>query len=779
MQLNDHTMLDYALAYEELGWFILPLKPGEKRPYVEWKDRRDRRPDKAEITSWFQKFPDAQIGMATGKYSGIDVLDFDNTSVSIPHFEAVVHDLPETFNVISGRADGGQHEYYKHNGSAFKNIVKPKDKNGFKIDVDVRTTGGIVVLPPSRHKDGPIYKWGKLNPLDMDDWRDELQEMPKKMVTFFENASSSDGDSVKLNLEQILSGIGEGERDVLIFKYCCRLRAKNLEYAEAKAMVINLANDCKPKFPVKEAIKKLDQAWKYEPGQKSLPAPPKVLPAGCSPVPLPVPPASWEAPVFLKENTAPPIDPSILNGIIGDMARAVSEETETPLELAVGLILSVLGTACQGNFIVNVKPGYREPVNIWIVSALDPANRKSSVLIKLTKPLTQYEQLKKIQMEPIIRDASSKRQNQEARIKSLRTAYGKAKQTDLKKIEDEILEMERKMVEVPVYPKFWCQDVTPEHLGTLLNVHAEKMSILSAEGGIFDIIGGRYSNGIGNLDLFLQAHSGDPVRVDRGSREPVFLDNPCLTMGLSPQPEVLRGLIDKPGFRGKGLLARFFYFLPKSNLGNRGLDSKPVPEALKAGYQDLIYRLLDITPGEDKHGKRQPYNLNLSGTAYQMWADFYMANENELREGGRFEHLTDWAGKLPGAVIRIAGLLHCAENPVQPWTRDISPGTMQAALGLAACFADHALIAFGLMGADRAIEDAQKVWRWVEKNRSDVFTKRDCFNALKGSFSRVSDIEGPLKVLEERNYIQSTTKQTGGRPSVQYTVNPEILKGWA
>ena len=488
---------------------------------------------------------------------------------------------------------------------------------------------------------------------------------------------------------------------------------------------------------------------------------------------------NWEEPVPLKENFAPQLDPELLPGIIGDMARAVSIETETPFELAAGLILSVIGTACQGKFVVKIKPGYQEPVNIWTVTALDPANRKSSVLIKITSPLNQWENNKRLEFDPWIKDAASKLKNQEARIKSLRAQYGKAKQEDLREIEKEIAEIENNFVQVPVYPKLWAQDVTPEHLGTLLNIHNEVMAIISSEGGIFDIIGGRYSNGIPNLDLFLQSHSGDPVRVDRGSRDPVFLNGPALTLGLSPQPEVLRGLVDKPGFRGKGLLARFLYFLPKSNLGYRGLESDPVPENIKLNYQNLISQLLDIEPREDEHGNRQPYILRFSNEAYREWSDFYMVVEKGLREGGRFEYITDWAGKLPGAAARIAGLLHCAENPDQPWAQEINIETMQNALEIAATLTDHALIAFDLMGADKSLDLARKVWRWIERGRYQSFKKRDCFNALQGTFQKVSNIEDPLNVLQERNYIQARTKQTGGRPSIEYDVNPEIIKRWS
>ncbi len=486
----------------------------------------------------------------------------------------------------------------------------------------------------------------------------------------------------------------------------------------------------------------------------------------------------WNDPVPLDDNTPPDMDQNILTGPLGDMARAVSAETETPIELGVGIGLSVLATACQGKITIQVKPGYREPLNIWVVVALDPANRKTSVLSKMTAPLSLWEREQHKQMEPQVKEAQSRRQNQESRIKSLRAKYGKAKSDELKEIEAEIFDIENNFEEIPALPKVWAQDVTPEHLGTLMARHNEQMSILSAEGGIFDIAAGRYSNGVPNLDLFLQGHAGDSVRVDRGSRESVFLDHPALTFGLSPQPGVLRGLANKPGFRSRGLLARFMYLLPISNLGYRTLETTQVPEPIKANYHNLIFQLLNIETKKNEHGEMEPHVLTLSKAAYKEWADFYMAVEKELRDDGRFEHIRDWAGKLPGAAARIVGLLHCEARPLAPWTIDVHLKTMETALDLVTKFADHALIAFDLMGADKSLDGARKVWRWVKKNRFVEFTKRDCFKALESTFHRVVNIEDPLKALEERNYIRANTEKTGGRPSIKYAVNPKITQGW-
>ena len=308
----------------------------------------------------------------------------------------------------------------------------------------------------------------------------------------------------------------------------------------------------------------------------------------------------WEAPIPLDDAHPPAMNPDILTGLLGDMAKAVSAATETPIELAAGVGLSVLAAACQGKIVIEVNPGYREPLNIWVIAALESANRKSSVLSEMTAPLLQWEQNQGGKLAPWIREAASKRQNQEARLKSLRSQYGKAQAEDLPDIARQILDIETNLPEVPVPPKVWAQDVTPEHLGSLMAQHKGRMSILSAEGGIFDIIAGRYSNGVPNLDLFLQGHSGDAVRVDRGSRDPIYLGNPALTLGLSPQPGVLRGLADKPGFRERGLLARCLYFLPGSPLGYRRLNTIPVPESARAGYQDLIFKLLNIEPEEER-----------------------------------------------------------------------------------------------------------------------------------------------------------------------------------
>ena len=91
----------------------------------------------------------------------------------------------------------------------------------------------------------------------------------------------------------------------------------------------------------------------------------------------------------------------------------------------------------------------------------------------------------------------------------------------------------------------------------------------------------------------------------------------------------------------------------------------------------------------------------MSEQATREWREFDQVVERDMRGGGRFEFIKDWAGKLPGAAARLAGLLHCATHAHgEPWKEPIGLHTMTQTLNIAAVLCDHALYAFDLMEAD-------------------------------------------------------------------------------
>jgi putative DNA primase/helicase len=322
--------------------------------------------------------------------------------------------------------------------------------------------------------------------------------------------------------------------------------------------------------------------------------------------------------------------------------------------------------------------------------------------------------------------------------------------------------------------------VTPERLGTILADNDERMAWLSSEGGIFEIISGRYSGGIPNLDLFLKAHAGDAEKVDRGCRPPVYLLNPLLTIGLSPQPDVLRGLASKPGFLGRGLLARFLYLLPPSPLGYRTGEAQASSEDCEDKYTAGLTAILNMPSAVNAEGKPVAHILRLSRAAHAEWREFDRHNEKSMRPGGDFENAKGWAGKAPGAAVRIAGVLHVMTH-IEPWSSEISVETMNSALELMAVFGKHTLAALDLMGADKSVAAARRIWDWMESGHRNEVSLRDIHQALKGSFPHAKDVKSAIDVLVERGYLELTeveAKPTGRPPSPTVVVRPDIVAGW-
>jgi hypothetical protein len=471
------------------------------------------------------------------------------------------------------------------------------------------------------------------------------------------------------------------------------------------------------------------------------------------------------------------LDPDSLPGIIREYALAVMRETETPLELSAGMIFVVIATCVQRWVKIEIKPGYTEPLSFWAVTPMDPATRKSQVLKRATKPLTDWEERQRFNLKKSIKIRRIERENTFALIKALRTKFAKAKPIDRQAIEDEIIDLEDTIEPEIVAPQLWAQDCTPENTAMIMAKNHERVSVIAAEGGILDTLGGRYNSGVANLDLYLQSFSGDSVKVNRVNRDDIFLNDPALSLGLLPQPQVIKALGAKAEFTGRGFMGRPLYFIPKSNLGNRTLDTEPIPEQTKKNYIQTVNTLLKLKPIENSDGTTDPHILKLSPEAFQEWRDFYNAIERNMATGCRFEHCRDWAGKTPGRAARLAGLFHCAINPVEPWLVPVSLETMEQALDVTTVSCDHALKIFSLMGSDPSIEAAGRVLEWITKCKHQEFTKKQAFDSLRGTFPRVKDLADPLAVLLERNYIRAITDKgpkKPGRKSEVYQVNPAV-----
>lgn len=160
--------IDYALRYAELGFAVFPLhwitadrrcscedadcrSPG-KHP-LPIKGVKEASRDPLVIEAWWQRWPEANIGMAMGPASGVFAVDVDPRNggdLALEELQAKHGRLPDTINAMTG--GGGQHLLFRFDPGR---ALPGKLGKG----IDIKGDGGYIVVEPSVHASGVAYAW--------------------------------------------------------------------------------------------------------------------------------------------------------------------------------------------------------------------------------------------------------------------------------------------------------------------------------------------------------------------------------------------------------------------------------------------------------------------------------------------------------------------------------------------------------------------------------------------------------------------------------------------
>jgi hypothetical protein len=335
-------------------------------------------------------------------------------------------------------------------------------------------------------------------------------------------------------------------------------------------------------------------------------------------------------------------------------------------------------------------------------------------------------------------------------------------------------ELEKHKLTMPVVPRIFVDDATPESVKSLMAQQGGPIAVMSAESSFLSNIAGRYSQAP-NLDVLLNGHAGDAIRVDRKGRESEIVDNPALTLCLMAQRSVIEDLGRVHGVLGRGVAARLLIAIPRETLGYRKIDADPIPVDILDNWDR---RLGDILRSRRPlhGGESAPQQLSLGPAALSRFNAFRTEHEPKLRPGGEFESIREWAAKLEGEVLRLAGILHIWTY-AEPASAVIDDYTMEQAIRIGEYFAAHARIALRLMRHQSNHGDAQTVWDRILQLGPEL-SQRDLQQSLKGNsrFGFAKDLEPALELLEDFGYIKRE-KPAGspGRPSMRIVINPIAL----
>lgn len=285
--MQEITPLDQALNLAELGFAVFPVHSITEAGLCTCGNPKCDNPGKhprtgsgcldatvnvRTIRGWFTRWPESNIGLATGEKSGVIVLDVDGKE----GLKALGNrSIPETPAVATGRTDGGTHYYFQWPGYPVKNLraIPEVDKKGKPIldkdgkpvtkkGLDFRGDGGYVIAPNSKHESGKNYHW-VTGPDGLPGYSGEtvpIAEAPDWLVKLFNKTSQSeftDGDETP-------TMVVEGARDVTLTSLAGTMRRRSMPKDVIRNTLLDFnAKYCKPPLSENQVEKIADSVGRY------------------------------------------------------------------------------------------------------------------------------------------------------------------------------------------------------------------------------------------------------------------------------------------------------------------------------------------------------------------------------------------------------------------------------------------------------------------------------------------------------------------------------------
>lgn len=259
-----NALMAAALRYAELGYPLFPCSPGTKVPITE-HGFHDATADPDQIETWWSRYPNANIGIAT---KGLLILDIDGAE-NLWLIDNDQRQLDLCNAPVSITPGGGRHHVFHQPAGRQWRCTE----GTLAPHVDTRADGGYFVVPPSV-VDGKEYQWTP--GLELDVSPEQLPEPPSWLVAELDRLATistasvpatSVSDSVaSLSIES--NQIPSGQRNATLAKLAGTMRRVGMSRAEmAGALQVTNATRCQPPLPAAEVERIAASIARYEPDQ--------------------------------------------------------------------------------------------------------------------------------------------------------------------------------------------------------------------------------------------------------------------------------------------------------------------------------------------------------------------------------------------------------------------------------------------------------------------------------------------------------------------------------
>lgn len=781
--------------------------PGKHPRITSWQTHATCHP--AKINEWWRKWPDANIGYATGPGSDVWVLDVDGPEgiAALAQLERIHGALPATAEVTTGR---GIHRVFllPADGRTVPN------RTGVKPGMDTRGEGGYALAPPSLHPSGKRYEWGEAEDFaEAPEWLLDLVCAPKGRPTVLlpldgprparkavAGFLGDCGDKPQLsdNFTRTRSALmaipNNGPKD---WEWWNRMgmacwnafgateegRQAFHEWSALNPVYNSAATDERWQHYFNSPPDRIGQGaieyearenhgWRFIDGTSDTHAAAPLLPFVSN-----VKAVDWGEPdlslLELRRRPPPAFPLALLGPFWAGWVEAGGAASAAPVDYVV-LPLFTTASALIGNARWPcVAGGWSEPPHLWIGLVGDSGSSKSpgaACILRDVVPALEDkmrggfpEQLRAWKAAEAAADA------QEAAWKD---KLKKAAKSGEPMPAQPATQLQAK----PEEPRLVQNDVTIERVATILANAAPKGLLIHRDELAGWFLGMTAYNDSGR-QFWLEAYNGGPYRVERQKNpEPINVRRLAVAVIGGVQPE---RLVQMFADADDGLMARMLWSWPEP-LPFRLCEMQPDAAAAIKALDKL--RALELGPPSlaDLAEARQPVRVLLDRAARPVMEAFGQRMQVEQQSAGGL--MRSAYGKARGLALRLSLVLEylwwCGDGSAPPEPKQISVRAMQAACDLVASyFLPMALRVYGDAALPEAERNAVTLARWIMQTKpkpQEVHLRTLQRDSRLPGLNTAEKIHAAAEILADANWLRRVDAGGRGRPRAVYAVNPAL-----
>lgn len=230
-------------------------------------------------------------------------------------------------------------------------------------------------------------------------------------------------------------------------------------------------------------------------------------------------------------------------------------------------------------------------------------------------------------------------------------------------------------------PRLICSDTTGPALAKLLAANGEATLNATAEAGNLLNVVAKSANPLALL--LLKGYSGDPVEIDRATREPIVIKKPCITVCWLCQPHRIDKFLGSEHLMEDGLLARFLVAHSRATMAYMTDEDKVIPEAVSESYGNLIKAIFEA------YGRHTdaPLTVKTSDEAFAILQEYH--NLNVQRWNAEKGSLRCCIARWSEQTWRMTLVLHAATHGGNSHQIAVERETAERAVALQEWFAEQ------------------------------------------------------------------------------------------